>query len=579
MIPYHAMIARVCIVVYEKEGTMKEQMRNKKIRWNIAKAITCVFQALDGSKLNVSKTRAYNSAMEKLAALYQLNQKQVWILCLTCKTFFESGNGCEMRDFASITGVSVMTIMDWRQEAERLLDLGLFEQIKSDNVFRPAEDFCDSLYQNTAFVPRLECEADEIEFLNKIAERCAAYREDGLPLSSIVRELSRYESKHKTLAMIRRAASEIENPEYRFFLYHVANACLERGSARLNQTLAKFYDGGKLYAAAKELLEEKHALFKKGLLEFAIKGSLFSAKLTLSEKGRKLVFGENAFLFEDSTEDSIDTEHWIQANAIQKKKLFYSDPVRKEINRLKDTLQEETFQNIRRRLKENGLPAGVTVLLYGAPGTGKTESVLQLARETGRSVIPVDISEAKSAWFGESEKRVKEIFTSYQNACEAAEKKGAPVPILLFNEADALISKRRELSSGNCIQTENAMQNILLEELEKLRGILIATTNLICNLDGAFERRFLFKIQFEPLRPEMRAAVWMEKLAWLDEPSAIELEHRYDLSGGQIDNVVRKMTMTEVISGKRPALAEIHDLCKCEKLENPRAARRVGFCV
>ena len=197
---------------------MKEQMRNKKIRWNIAKAITCVFQALDGSKLNVSKTRAYNSAMEKLAALYQLNQKQVWILCLTCKTFFESGNGCEMRDFASITGVSVMTIMDWRQEAERLLDLGLFEQIKSDNVFRPAEDFCDSLYQNTAFVPRLECEADEIEFLNKIAERCAAYREDGLPLSSIVRELSRYESKHKTLAMIRRAASEIENPEYRFLI-------------------------------------------------------------------------------------------------------------------------------------------------------------------------------------------------------------------------------------------------------------------------------------------------------------------------------------------------------------------------
>ena len=64
-------------------------------------------------------------------------------------------------------------------------------------------------------------------------------------------------------------------------------------------------------------------------------------------------------------------------------------------------------------------------------------------------------------------------------------------PILLFNEADAVFSKRKDVNNGNVAQTENAIQNIILEEMENLDGILIATTNLADNLDGAFERRFV----------------------------------------------------------------------------------------
>ena len=50
----------------------------------------------------------------------------------------------------------------------------------------------------------------------------------------------------------------------------------------------------------------------------------------------------------------------------------------------------------------------------GSPGTGKTESVYQLARQSGRDIMQVDISETKSMWFGESEKRIKEIFDRYR---------------------------------------------------------------------------------------------------------------------------------------------------------------------
>lgn len=182
-------------------------------------------------------------------------------------------------------------------------------------------------------------------------------------------------------------------------------------------------------------------------------------------------------------------------------------------------------------------------------------------------------------WFGESEKLIKKIFTSYKHECEAAEKKGVPMPILLFNEADALIAKRKDSSAGNCAQTENAIQNIILEELENLKGIFIATTNLASNMDSAFERRFLFKIKFENPSTEAKTSIWMNKLSWLDKNSAIDFAQAYDFSGGQIDNIVRKIALDEVISGERPAISEIHEMCRCEKLENTNGLKRVGFSL
>ena len=392
---------------------------------------------------------------------------------------------------------------------------------------------------------------------------------------AIQRELGQYENKYKHLNMIKRVMAEIEDRNNRFFLYDVTHDVLEGGESNLNSTIADLYDGGRRYSVATEMMEEKHELFQKGLLEFSRKGNLSDATITLSDKGKKLVLGEKAFLFEES----INEKNLIKTDSIKEKRLFYSKENQKEIDRLKNALKDETLKNIQKRLKDDGLPVGVAVLLYGAPGTGKTESVMQIAKETGRSIVHVDISEAKSAWFGESEKRVKKIFTSYKNACEIALKKGELMPILLFNEADALISKRKEDTSGNCAQTENAIQNIILEELENLKGIFIATTNLASNMDSAFERRFLFKIKFENPSTEAKTSIWMNKLSWLDEKAATEFAKEYDFSGGQIDNIVRKIAMNEVISGERPALSDIHDMCKCEKIDNPDGSRRMGFCL
>lgn len=552
-----------------------DEMKEKKIRWNISKAMSSVYQSLNDSRLKIKKTKAYSAAMDNLKTLYNLNQTQIWILCLACERYFECEDSISLINISGELDVPVMSIISWKKEIEYLVEHSFLEHNGRNNAVQPISDFSESIYNNTEYIPQKKQEDDDIDFISYMADRYESRRGEDMSARSIQRELRLYERSHTYLEVVKRVSAELEEPNYRFFVYDVANDVLKGDDSSLSATISDLYDGGDRYNIATEMMEEKHELFQKGLIEFSKKGNLSDATITLSDKGRKLVLGEKAFLFEDSIND----KNLIKTDNIKEKKLFYSPENQKEIDRLKAALQEEKLKGIQQRLKDDGLPVGVAVLLYGAPGTGKTESVMQIAKETGRSIVHVDISEAKSAWFGESEKRIKKIFTSYKNACEIAEKKGELMPILLFNEADALISKRKSDTSGNCAQTENAIQNIILEELESLKGIFIATTNLASNMDSAFERRFLFKIKFENPSTEAKTSIWMNKLSWLDKESATEFAKEYDFSGGQIDNIVRKIAMNEVITGERPVLSDIHDMCKCEKIDNPDGARRIGFCL
>ncbi len=545
----------------------------ERIRWSVSKAMSCVFDALNKSKLRIKKTKAYSSAISRLCKLYGLSQTQVWILCMVCDRYVARNDSFIMDNFSDVLEVSAMSIMTWKKEVEVLIEKGFLEWNRRDNDFQPTNDFMNTLYENTGFETKEKARVDDIEFLSTVGRGFCDRRGEDRSARAVHREMAQYEEACESLDVVKRARGELENVEDRMFLYDIAYDVIRCSESGLNVTIEDLYDGSTRYSVASRMMDESDILFKKGLLEFVKKGNLSNASITLTEKAKKLVFGDKAFLFEDT----LDEKLLIKADSIKAKNLFYSKQNQKEIDRLKNALKDETLKKIQERLDEQGLPTGVAVLLYGAPGTGKTESVLQIARETGRHVVHVDISEAKSAWFGESEKRVKKIFTSYKNVCEACKKKGEKIPILLFNEADAIISKRKDSNAGNCAQTENAIQNIILEELENLKGIFVATTNLAGNMDGAFERRFLFKVKFENPSVESKTCIWKDKLSWLDESQAKAFAADYDFSGGQIDNIVRKIAMNEVILGERPAMSEIHEMCKSEKIEAENAGRKIGF--
>ena len=132
----------------------------------------------------------------------------------------------------------------------------------------------------------------------------------------------------------------------------------------------------------------------------------------------------------------------------------------------------------------------LSILLYGAPGTGKTEFAKQVAKNVNGTLYQLNFPHIQSKWIGETEKNIRRVFNLYR---EAWQKSKEPI-ILLINEADGLMNKRVSVNTSNDAFANQA-QTELLEQLEKFDGILIATTNLLGNIDTAFHRRFLFKTE------------------------------------------------------------------------------------
>lgn len=262
----------------------------------------------------------------------------------------------------------------------------------------------------------------------------------------------------------------------------------------------------------------------------------------------------------------------IYHDQIQKRNLFYNSGEELQLEPIKKSFSNTAFTILQSRLKSKNMSAGITVLLYGSPGTGKTETVYQLAKKHNRPIFKVEISETKSMWFGEIQKLVKKIFTDYYNF----KKTQKICPILLFNESDAIIGKRKSAGSSSVSDTENAIQNVLLEELENFGGILFATSNLVANLDSAFERRFLFKVKYENPSTENAAKIWRSKLPILSENEALQLASQFSYSGGEMENIARKSIMDEIVFGTKPNFERILSFCENEKW-NSKPKNTIGF--
>jgi hypothetical protein len=251
----------------------------------------------------------------------------------------------------------------------------------------------------------------------------------------------------------------------------------------------------------------------------------------------------------------------------------YNPTEGRAVDQLTSLLMPERYQQVRSQLRKRGFRSGFACLFHGAPGTGKTETVLQLARKTGRDLMQVNISEIKSMWVGESEKNIKAIFAQYRKLAEASK----VAPILFFNEADAIIGKRLENVERSVDKMENSIQNIILEELEMLDGILIATTNLTCNMDKAFERRFLYKIEFAKPSLEAKSSIWLSMIPELKESDAEQLARKYDFSGGQIENIARKNVVDMILTGEQMSVEVLERHCDAELLAKPTLRKAIGY--
>ena len=325
----------------------------------------------------------------------------------------------------------------------------------------------------------------------------------------------------------------------------------------------------------RKLKDGTHQLFQRGLIEHQCENGIV--------KPEEYVLSSNAknTLLAGYTHRSLPKKRDVEDNLkkhghIKEKTLFFNDSEKEQLDRLSNLLTKDNLPSVQQRLEEQGLRKGFACLFYGGPGTGKTESVLQIARQTGRDIMQIDIAGLRDKWVGESEKNIKAVFARYRNVCENSD----VMPILFFNEADAIFGRRNENAEHSVDKMNNAMQNIILQEIEDLDGILIATTNLTTNLDSAFERRFLFKVEFHKPNIEIKAKIWMSMIDDLSADDAHRLATKYDFSGGQIENISRKRTIDYILTGKTATLEDLEKHCDAELFESKNNRIRItGFSL
>lgn len=235
--------------------------------------------------------------------------------------------------------------------------------------------------------------------------------------------------------------------------------------------------------------------------------------------------------------------------------------------------------------------APLLMLFSGPSGTGKSFAAGAFAARLGKQLLVTDVSRVLSAYVGASEQNLSRMFHLFDKLVRRMENP----PVLLLNECDQFLLRRGE-SSKSVDRMYHQMQNLFLEAFERLRGILIATTNLAEGLDPAFSRRFHLKLEL-PLPDEAaRTQLWRihlpETLPLANDVRVERLAHDYPFSGGQIALAVRNAAiMAAVRSSAVPAahregkvtMSDLIEACDGELLGAQKVmglnGRKMGFVV
>lgn len=174
---------------------------------------------------------------------------------------------------------------------------------------------------------------------------------------------------------------------------------------------------------------------------------------------------------------------------------------------------------------------GLSVLLSGPPGTGKTMAAQVIANQLHMQMYKVQISQIVSKYIGETEKNLRQVFTEARDAnC-----------ILFFDEMDALFGKRSEVKDSHD-RNANIETAYLLQQLEEYDGVILMATNLIQNIDEAFMRRINFVVAFPFPDSSTRKLLW-KKMLDANAPTGEDIDYdfladNFKIAGGNIKNCV-----------------------------------------
>ena len=257
------------------------------------------------------------------------------------------------------------------------------------------------------------------------------------------------------------------------------------------------------YYYQNDIIEKRSPLITNDLLEFApdefmnslqITEKIFKA-LNLAEKKSTKQFTTGSDLVKLIMPDKIKFQEG----------MIYEDSL--NINFLDQLISEEGYIKAMKRLEEEKAEIKQIVgILYGLSGTGKSQTIRNLAAKYNRPILQVNLSQVKDAFVGNTEKNVEECFKIYKKAVKHFEYykdidgvKVGPYgsPLLYIDEFDSLMPHRK--SNGSDSPVENMLSSVVgifLTEIQNVNGIVLLASNLPGAIDTSFHRRINFKFEF-----------------------------------------------------------------------------------
>ena len=549
---------------------MARTMKNNKKEITLLQAIERVVELSEDSKMSKEFMKKAKAELQLLAKSYGITERQAVLFCVCME---KGPRRVDYNDLASYLDIKKISALGYASDIDALVRRRLlkFRDVKDEDDFDIPTAVIRCLKHNEVYqMPRrtgLDC-AELFELLYQWFEDLD---DDAISLRELEEEIQKLFDDNKQIGFVRKLReyylSEHEETMAAFFCHRLVNR--DDDDIRFGQLEGLYSTQADFNNAKVSLRSGEHRLMRKKLIEHRCEdGIADTTRYKLTEEAKRNLLAEMKI---DTTEEKLADV--IKARDLTEKKMFYVKENQQQVSELQSFLMPEKYSEIHERMQQTGFRTGFACLFYGGPGTGKTETAYQLARQTGRDIMVVDVPQIKSKWVGDSEKNIKALFDRYREQVKRAKL----TPILLFNEADGIIGIRKQGAQNAVDKMENSIQNIILQEMEQLDGIMIATTNLTQNLDTAFERRFLYKIKFEKPTEEARAHIWHSMIPDLSEHDTHALASKYDFSGGQIENIARHYAINTILHGSSgDVLPMLIRHCDNERLDGARSSK-IGF--
>ncbi len=470
-------------------------------------AIGWLYEKSEGCQLSQNFLDKELIHMELLAAYLQVSPMQAFLMAVVCSLDINGGSSVDQKDLSRHFGCNPIKVLSLSDDLEVLCQRNIL--IKEHHRGRRGMARAGFQYTINAAVidailknmPMPQTEEvtlkDVIDMLERVCELSVKKDDDLISTDELFERTIELMEANKSFPVVQKITKlGLDGADIYLLCYIIWRTVTGNEYTDISSTLRGMFNQPSREARyVQSLIKGSNPLIDMQLIELTDASFFNDAGIKLTKKALEMLEDDSLKL----TTGKRRREGLTDPVSITARQLIYNPDEERQLQLIKKLLDKEHFRQTQQRLEEKGLPHGVAVLLHGGPGTGKTETVLQIARETGR--------------------------------------------------------------------------------LENFRGILFATTNLVKNLDTAFERRFLFKVEMKKPCLAARTQIWKLKLPVLSDSACEQLAAQFDFSGGQIDNIARKQAIHEVVHDTSPDFSHIMAYCQAELLEKSVEIARIGYVL